>query len=520
MILKLLDGGEWFTYRLPKATHAYDQWGGWYTEWPRIREIGNNQMLMDMHGMFYDFPKTFSKDNTGGIIPISNHLRYVPDFANWNGKLVIATDETTILQNPYAGRSQSNLWFGTRADLKQWGGTNGWGGPWMKDQVKAGEASEAFLINGFGKRTLHLSHEATEAVSFTIEIDKTGNNKWEKYKTVEVAAKGYQYVIFPEDLKADWVRITTSKDCVASAIFHFTGKGYAKTDVMFNSLAGVNEAGKIQANLIRPATYNKNLQVLNITNGNKYTEANEKLEYIKPTGDSSASVGKILALKKDFDMDDASVIIKDKSGTFRLPKTSSVYDKPFDIGWPRGIRELESERFMLNAHGTMYEVGRESGYAAIKPITTHKKKIVDFCTWRGLLVISGTKNGSKSDGHYFSDKENINGLWFGAIDDLWKLGKPVGEGGVWKNTPVKTAETSLPYLMTGYDKKKVSLTSDKDVTITLEVDVDLNGWHTYKSIHVAAGKTIEHIFPEGYSAHWIRATADKDCMATVWFKYD
>ena len=433
---------------------------------------------------------------------------------------MIATDETTILQNPYAGRAQSNLWFGTPADLKQWGGTNGWGGPWMKDEVKAGAASEGFLINGFEKRILHLSHEAATPVNFTIEIDRTGNNKWELYKTMEVPAKGYRYLIFPEALKANWVRVTTNKDCVASAFFHFTGKGYAKSDAMFNSLAGIEEKGTVNANLIRPAAYNKNLQVLDVSHGNKYIEINEKLEYIKPTGDSAASVGKLLALKKDFDMDNASVIIKDKSGTFRLPKTSKAYDQPFAAGWPRGIRELESERFMLNAHGTLYEVGRESGYAAIKPITTHKKKIVDYCTWRGLLVISGTKSGSKTDGHYFGDKENTNGLWFGAIDDLWKLGKPVGEGGVWKDASVNANEASLPFLMTGYDKKKVSLTADKDVTITLEVDVDLNGWHTYKAIHVPAGKTIEHIFPIGYSAHWIRAIADNNCKATVWFKYE
>ena len=129
VILKLLDGGQWYSYRLPKAAHTYDHWGGWYTEWPRIREIGNNQMLMDMHGMFYDFPKTFSRNNSAGIAPLSSHLRYVPDFCNWNGKLVIATDETTMLLNPFAGRSQSNLWFGTVNDLQQWGPTSGWGGP-------------------------------------------------------------------------------------------------------------------------------------------------------------------------------------------------------------------------------------------------------------------------------------------------------------------------------------------------------------------------------------------------------
>jgi hypothetical protein len=136
------------------------------------------------------------------------------------------------------------------------------------------------------------------------------------------------------------------------------------------------------------------------------------------------------------------------------------------------------------------------------------------------LVISGTRSNAKKDGHYFNEANNTNGLWFGAIDDLWKLGKPAGEGGVWKNNSVKANEASLPYLMTGYDKKKILLTADKDVTITLEVDVDHNGWHEYKKIKLQAGKTVEHVFPDGFSAHWIRARADKDCKTTVWLKYE
>lgn len=74
--------------------------------------------------------------------------------------------------------------------------------------------------------------------------------------------------------------------------------------------------------------------------------------------------------------------------------------------------------------------------------------------------------------------------------------------------------------MTGYDKKKVSITADKNVTITLEVDVDLTGFHIFKTFQIVAGKTAEYIFPDGYSAHWVRAVADKDCKVTVSFKYE
>ncbi|MHB8897651.1 MAG: hypothetical protein ACYC6Y_02770, partial [Thermoguttaceae bacterium] len=110
--LKLLDGGRWSTFLLPKATHNNDPRHGWYTEWPRIREIGQGRMLMDMHGMFFDFPRTFSAADTAGLRPIARHLRYIPDFCDWNGRLVLASDETSIQGNPLAGQPQSNLWFG------------------------------------------------------------------------------------------------------------------------------------------------------------------------------------------------------------------------------------------------------------------------------------------------------------------------------------------------------------------------------------------------------------------------
>jgi hypothetical protein len=519
VILKLLDGGRWFTYRLPKATHSYDHWGGWYTEWPRIREIGNNKMLMDMHGMFYDFPKSFSYNNNSGITPVSSHLRYIPDFCNWNGQLVLATDETTMMENPYAGRAQSNLWFGKPADLKEWGPTSSWGGVWVNDDIKAGEPSDPFLMQGFSKRIVHLYHHSGRPVVFTLETDKMGNNKWTTYKSVTVPANGYGYLILPDDLIASWIRIKADSDCNATAFFHFTGKGYEKPGDMFSALAAADGSEEVNASLIRPAGHNKNLQVFEL-NSNKqknYHEVNEKLEYLAPSFDSSAQMQRIMKLKKEFELDEASVIVKDKSGSFRLPKTLAVYDKAFAEGWPRGMREIESERSMFNAHGTLYEVPREAGFASMRPVTTHKRKIIDFCTWRGLLVMSGTKKNAKKDGHYFSD---AGGLWFGAIDDIWKLGKPVGEGGVWKNANVKANVASLPYLMTGYDKKTVTLSSDKEVIITLEVDVDHNGWQVYKKIKLNAGETITHVFPDGYSAHWIRAIADKDCKTTIWFRYE
>ena|GEM_PF-1447523 len=43
---------------------------------------------------------------------------------------------------------------------------------------------------------------------------------------------------------------------------------------------------------------------------------------------------------------------------------------------------------------------------------------------------------------------------------------------------------------------------------------------TYKRITVSPGETAEHIFPDGFAAHWIRLISDTATTATATFIYD
>jgi hypothetical protein len=157
VLLSTLEGGLWSTLRLPKGTQAYDH--AWCTEWPRIRQIAPGRLLLDMHGMFYEISPDFAEGNAGGLTPISTHLRMVPDFCAWEGKLVMAGDENMSMNHRHrtGGQPQSGLWLGSADELKRWGPAAGWGGPWLNDKVQAGVPSEPFLIQGFARRTLHLS---------------------------------------------------------------------------------------------------------------------------------------------------------------------------------------------------------------------------------------------------------------------------------------------------------------------------------------------------------------------------
>ena len=107
--LQVMENGNFTTFLLPKGCLNNDAKHGWFTEWPRIRDIGEKDLLMDMHGMFFKFPKNFTSSQCAGIEPISGHIRYIPDFCFWNGQLVLATDEASIQGNPLVGQPQSNL---------------------------------------------------------------------------------------------------------------------------------------------------------------------------------------------------------------------------------------------------------------------------------------------------------------------------------------------------------------------------------------------------------------------------
>lgn len=212
----------WKVYRLPKATHTQDH--AFTTEWPRIREVESERLLMDASGMFYELPSLTYGNAVWGIRPISSHLRIVGDFCSWNGLLVLAGDQTTPISdaNPVAGQPQANLWFGKTDDLWQWGKPQGWGGPWWETDVESGVPSDPYLMTGFEHKCLHLTHDADANVDFHIEVDFMGTGAFKRYRTVAVDAHGYESVTFPTGFSAHWVRIVPSASCQATAQLVYT----------------------------------------------------------------------------------------------------------------------------------------------------------------------------------------------------------------------------------------------------------------------------------------------------------
>jgi hypothetical protein len=139
------------------------------------------------------------------------------------------------------------------------------------------------------------------------------------------------------------------------------------------------------------------------------------------------------------------------------------------------------------------------------------------------LVMSGVAHDAKAGEHIVRSDDGKVALWLGVVDDLWQFGKARGVGGPWRDSTVKANTPSDPYLMTGFDKKSVTLShqSQRAVNIAIEVDFTGNGdWHPFHTFTVPPKKTIRHKFNDAFAAYWVRVVADRDTTATAQFVYE
>ncbi|MDF1755121.1 MAG: discoidin domain-containing protein [Verrucomicrobiales bacterium] len=686
LILALLENKEWHYYRLPKGSHSYDGAHGWNTEWPRIREIGEENLLATMHGTFWNFPSGFSVKNSSGISPRSNYLKVIGDFCRWKDKVVFGCDDSAkseFLNTRHfkakhgAGKqSNSNLWFVDPAQIDHFGPAIGRGSVWLREDVTSGQISDPYLFSGYDHRQLFLSGKSND--TFTLEIDREGNNTWEALREITIPEKGSQLIIFEESDHGTWVRLKSHQDSTGiTAHFQYrnTDDRTEENDPVFAGISTVGEKSK--GGLMQSLSYERMGIVATDLDGKlgQFFDINQKLE-ITPSDDTNLGTKitkEVMPPDSTFKVDEASVILIEGGKQYRLPKndayrtdtpvarsgkklldfldqsvaigsratvasTHSSYEASYAVdgiiqdddkrwigesgawieidlgsekklseiwvitGWkgettyaansfdiltkqngewvkqteveknsdiefrhqletpvqtqfirvqsndssyfrvyevaafeekldiedkpllaktPRVCREVATERDLLNLHGTFYELPARNaqGLAKVRPVSTHNLAIHDFCSHNGLLFFTGLDSETTGD-HIFRSEDGKAAVWAGVVDDLWKLGKPRGKGGPWKNTKVKAGKPSDPYLMTAYDKKSVTIESTSPTSITLEVDIDgTDLWIPYQSFDVAPENTVEHQLPDGFSAYWIRAVSKDDSEVTVQFEY-
>ncbi|MBI4890970.1 MAG: hypothetical protein HY821_10130 [Acidobacteria bacterium] len=224
--------------------------------------------------------------------------------------------------------------------------------------------------------------------------------------------------------------------------------------------------------------------------------------------------------------DEASVLfwalVKGKWQRFRLPKATHAMSQAWQTEWMR-IREVETEHYLMDIQGMFYELQPIAflGHIwGVKPICQHLRIIPDYCSFRGLFAVSGNQATPNRDNNAVVGQPQA-GIWFGKTDDLWSWGKPAGWGGPWWDTQVTKGVASDPYLMTGFDKKMLHISTDKAADFDIEIDfIGTGQWKPYGRVSTGSEGYARHIFPDGFSAHWVRLTPGADCRATAAFFYN
>jgi hypothetical protein len=535
LILMCLDKGVWHSYRLPKASHSYDGAHGWNSEWPRIRDIGEEDFLMTMHGMFWRFPRDFAPESSGGILPRSTYLKVIGDFCRWQDQIVLGCDDTArkefLNKRKIKGeiaepQSQSNLWFIQPGHLDQLGPNIGRGAVWLNDAVSSNKPSDPFLIAGFPRRAIHLVSDRPTTI--TMEVDRKGDGRWEDHETIRI--DGYAWKEIESSLDAVWMRLRTSENLAkATAWFHLSGEDKRKSHAVPPKFGDSPALGSrtvpgalfahvhtTSAHCSMPRGRQRGYYVLDGEMQLVKDESKEDEAFFREHAAIPTPNGSIL-------VDSASIIYIDDIGErFRLPRNPSYPEiEPEKHG--RFCREVVTERDLFNCYGTFYELPalNAAGFSRVRPVSSHDLVVQDYCSYRGLLVLSGVNLGTAGDNrHIIRSNDGKTGLWVGVLDDLWALGKPVGIGGPWKDSKVTPNDPSDPYLMCGYDRKTLTLESLKACRITAEIDITGMGeWHPYRTFELPGSEKIRYEFPDTFQAYWIRFQSDTAAVVTAQLEY-
>ena len=550
VLIGVRDMGKWSFYRLPKASHSYDGAHGWNTEWPRIRDVGpagKQDFLMTMHGMFWHFPSGFTSQNTSGIRPRSAYLKVIGDFARWDDKLVFGCDDASkneFLNKRKAkgnisgpGQSNSNIWFTAPWLPDSLGPITAEGAVWLKEVVHQGIPSDPFLFAGWERRCVWLQNNGKTNVQFRFETDETGNGNWKTLKTVEAGGNKAVNVEFDEKTPGEWIRITADRATVATCQFSYADIDSRKRepDNIFQGLARITD-NNVTGGLIYGLGDNRRALGISVkqvvpagNDSNSYYELSAEMKLVKKDDPQTLQFinEKFSVPKNAVVIDESSVLIVDDKGRrWRLPLGNDLYTDLTNHSRLRICREVATERDLFSCMGTFYELPAENadGYAKIRPVATHNFMINDYSSYRGMLIMTGIDLSQiKGNHHIIMSDDGKAAVWAGVLDDLWKMGKPSGHGGPWKNTAVKAGESSDPYLIGFYDKRSLTLSHNFPLPVTFTIEADPVGdgpWMEYRRFTVEPGKTFNFTFSPDFQSRWIRFVSDRSCEATAVLNYE
>lgn len=533
LILMCRQNGTWQAYRLPKTSHCYDGAHGWNTEWPRIRDIGERDLLMTMHGMLWRFPKGFSHTRSAGIAPRSSTLKVIGDFCRWNGRIVFGCDDTAkseFLNKRRAkggiagpGQSHSNLWFVDTKQLNQLGPRTGRGAVWLNDTVHADEMSEPFLGSGFASRHITLCHYEAFPVKFDIEVDTTGCGDFTHHTTIAVPVGSPAFI---HNLPAvAWVRfVARSAARGVTVMFSYRDEDPRAVfpDRIFDGLARTRDAAGTTLLYARGGD-RRTLAVAPSPSAAYELDANAQL---KPTSEPALAsfVDQSVPVK---DSVDAGVLISDNHAVRYVSDDGRRWvipvQDPATPHYGRICREVCTERDLLHICGTFIELPAENagGITHARAIASHPFMIHDYASYRGMLVLTAAK-GAKPGEHVVTSTDGNAAVWLGVVDDLWKLGRPVGKAKIGLSEHNPGIWTSDPVLANGFGDIEIACQVSGGRGGVVFVDADISGdgtWVAISRIQVLPGARGHAKIDKRLHPYWlrIRTAPGTDAIADITF---
>lgn len=205
-------------WRIPLGANEYKQ----LTDAAQLRicrEVATERDLFHATGTFYELPAE-NADGFAKIRPVASHNFRIHDYASYRGLLVMTGIDPETKSGEHIIRSndgQAAVWAGAIDDLWELGKPVGHGGPWKNSAVQPGKPSDPYLIGFYDERSLEISHDSSEPITFKIEVEPVGHGPWMLYKEVTVNPDEKFTYKFPESFHARWIRFVANKNCSATA---------------------------------------------------------------------------------------------------------------------------------------------------------------------------------------------------------------------------------------------------------------------------------------------------------------
>ena len=190
-------GNRW---RLPYGTREHRPFEGGRV----CREVCTERDHFNAGGIYYELPAE-NAHGFAGLRPVATHNREIVDYGSWRGLFALSLPGEIRLM------AVDDFW---RA-----GKVRGFGGPWKNAEVKAGVSSDAYLMNGFDKKTLTLV--ASIDTNVKLEVDVTGWGVW--VTAGEYALKSNVALVteLPRAFGGYWVRLLSVHDGKLTAQFAY-----------------------------------------------------------------------------------------------------------------------------------------------------------------------------------------------------------------------------------------------------------------------------------------------------------